>query len=158
MAALCGIHCLVTPVLLVALPILATTFWTSSNFHLWMLCFVLPTTALATYSGCRRHMDKAVAALAVAGVALLLAATLWERAGAPEPSFAAHSFDESSVAGDACGSCCSIAGEVELETGSVAGISLPLPTILNLLGGLLLSGGHWRNFRLCRSGDCGCKS
>jgi hypothetical protein len=47
MVVICGIHCLVTPLLLVALPILATTFWVDQNFHLWMLLLVLPTTSLA---------------------------------------------------------------------------------------------------------------
>jgi len=44
MSLLCAVHCLLTPVLLVFLPILGGTFWVSNNFHLWMLLLVLPAT------------------------------------------------------------------------------------------------------------------
>jgi hypothetical protein len=154
---------------------LATTFWTSSNFHLWMLCFVLPTTAIASISGYRRHKNKGVAAFTIAGVALLVAATLWERASLPESSNdVAHTFESSPIiyswanqqppvvavesesslaAGESCGSCCvaPLQGN-EAPSLSLAGITLSTPILLNLLGGLLLIGGHWRNFRLCRNG------
>jgi hypothetical protein len=79
MAVICGIHCLVTPVLLVALPILATTFWVDEHFHLWMLFLVIPTTTLAILSGCRRHKDKWVLAMAGVGVSLLVTALVAER-------------------------------------------------------------------------------
>ena len=61
MALVCGIHCLVTPILLVLLPVIGTTFWANGDFHLWMLVLVVPTTVLAAISGCRKHRDRMVA-------------------------------------------------------------------------------------------------
>lgn len=157
MAVICGIHCLVTPILLVILPILATTFWTSSNFHLWMLCFVLPTTAFATFSGWRKHKDRLVAALAISGLVLLVTATTWERTSAHDHSHStAHASHDHSDSGESLGSCCTAEMGEKIDSGLLAGISFSLPVFLNLLGGVLLSVGHWRNFRLCRKRDCRC--
>jgi uncharacterized membrane protein len=76
MAIICGIHCLVTPILPVALPIIATTFWVDENFHLWMLLLVIPTTSFAVWSGCRRHKDKFVVTAAALGLCILLKALI----------------------------------------------------------------------------------
>lgn len=157
LAVVCGIHCLVTPVLLVVLPILATTFWTDSDFHLWMLGLVLPTTALAIFSGCRRHKDKLVASLAVGGLSLLVMATTWEQLSPrSQGNIVSQSPTDHSVLAESCGSCCSLE-EIEGE-GSIqfAGFSISFPSFLNLLGGLVLSLSHLRNFRLCRSSNCCC--
>ncbi len=153
LALVCGIHCLITPILLVALPFLATTFWTSSNFHLWMFCFVLPTTALASILGYRRHKNKSVAALTIVGVALLAIATLWERTSLSENlDVVAHRSDSPLTAGESCGSCCVVPSHKNDSLPlSLAGITLSTPILFNLLGGLFLIRGHWRNFRLCRT-------
>lgn len=160
MAVACGIHCLITPILLVALPILGTTFWGSANFHLWMLGFVLPTTALASIAGCRKHKNKAVAALAIGGVSLLATATLWERASfSSETPPIVHIAENSANAEESCGTCCPIPGQADDSNAlSLAGINLSPPIALNLLGGLFLVVGHWRNFRLCRKHQCHCST
>ena len=44
MALICAVHCLLTPVLIVLLPIIASSFWVDSEFHLWMLLMVVPLT------------------------------------------------------------------------------------------------------------------
>ena len=71
LAMVCAVHCLVLPVLIILLPIIATSFFAHENFHLWMLLLVLPTTGLSIFMGCRRHKDKWVAALTVAGLLFL---------------------------------------------------------------------------------------
>lgn len=160
MALICGIHCLITPILLVALPILTTTFWSSSNFHLWMLAFVLPTTALASIAGCRKHKNKTVAAFAISGVALLATATLWERSTKAESSGPiVHASESHTNAVESCGSCCPVPSQADdSKSISLAGITLSPPIVLNLLGGLFLIAGHWRNFRLCRAIHCYCST
>lgn len=160
MAVVCGIHCLITPVLLVALPILGTTFWGSSNFHLWVLAFVLPTTALASIAGCRKHKNKAVAALTIGGVALLATATFWERTSlSNEAPPIIHLAENQSQEGESCGTCCPVPSQGDNSNSlSLAGITLSPPILLNLLGGVLLICGHWRNFRLCRMDRCCCST
>jgi len=172
MAVVCGIHCLVTPVLLVALPILATTFWVDENFHLRMLLFVIPTTSLAVWSGCRRHKDKWVLAAAIVGIGILIVAVVSERAGhartggmSPDrmeslASAGVVSGARSSVAlppdGHAsAGGCCSLH---PAETGEPTVAKKASPArwhaLLNAFGGMFLVAGQSRNFLLCRRDRC----
>lgn len=169
MAVVCGIHCLVTPVLLVALPIIGTTFWVDQNFHLWMLFLVLPTTGLALMSGCRRHKDRWVMAAGATGLVILLCAFAAERIAysrstgfsesvaayaAPVSSLNESSATEPHVAG---GGCCAL----HPAASDSAGVQSAAPVggitrhaLLNALGGLFLVVGHSRNFVLCRKSAC----
>jgi len=166
MAVLCAIHCLVTPVLLVVLPILATTFWVSENFHLWMLLLVIPTTTLAVFCGCRKHRDQLVVILAAIGLTLLVTALVSERVihhqAGPTPlvSTAALRSDSETGAGPsftACQSCSRAFCAVAEDPGTGPSFDSPgigwLP-LLNTLGGVFLVAGHARNFLLCRKSRC----
>ena len=72
-SALCVLHCLLTPVAVVAFPILASSLWASHEFHAWLLALILPSSALALYLGCRRHRDGAVLGLGLTGMTVLIA-------------------------------------------------------------------------------------
>jgi len=173
MAVVCGIHCLVTPILLVALPIIGTTFWVDEDFHLWMLFLVIPTTCLALFSGCRQHKDRWVLAAGVIGLGILLSAFTAERlahremvlrttavaggeiVSAENPAAAsdAAAAPEAHLAG---GGCCALhpvnvenAGAEPAVSGGIAPHAL-----LNALGGFFLVVGHSRNFLLCRKTGC----
>ncbi|MEM7672883.1 MAG: MerC domain-containing protein [Verrucomicrobiota bacterium] len=133
---LCAVHCLLTPLLVVLLPILTTTFWVSESFHLWMILFVIPTTGIAIFVGCRKHRDRAVFALSGLGLLALTGVAGYE----------AFFHSSASVADAHCAACAAAAAEPsEL---------LAAPTMVNLFGGMLLAGGHFRNFILCRSARC----
>lgn len=135
MSMMCAIHCLVTPALIIFLPLLATTFWVHQDFHLWMMLLVLPTTGFAMFLGCRKHKDKWVLALGVAGLLILSAVAVHGSfLGVPE----AH------TAGDNCLHC--------IQAGSRSLVD-PI-SLTNFFGGLLLIFGHARNFLLCRKQDC----
>lgn len=154
MAVICGIHCLVTPVLLVALPILATTFWVDANFHLWMLLLVIPTTSLAVWSGCRRHKDRWVVGAATLGILILVTALMSERVAHAQVSQQETNSLESSPH-LAAGGCCALhsAQPTNGETGEVSSMeAAPIHwhALLNTLGGVFLVVGHTRNFLLCR--------
>ena len=159
MAVVCGIHCLVTPILLVALPIIGTTFWANGDFHLWMLVLVIPTTILAAISGCRRHRDRKVAICATVGLLFLISATARETLAADSSTGAEVATvsigDATSPNTLACTSCCAVDANHEGESSASLGI-LPLTTgaLLNLTGGFFLIAGHARNFRLCRASRC----
>jgi hypothetical protein len=71
LAGICGIHCLLMPVLLITFPLLGSSFFSHGAFHLWMLAAVLPTTGLAILLGCRKHKDFLVFLLSICGFALL---------------------------------------------------------------------------------------
>ena len=153
MAVVCGIHCLLTPLLLVALPIIGVTFWTDPNFHIWMLALVIPTTTLAAFSGCRKHKDKIVATLAAIGILTLITANGTEILAAGPNDIA---LGEIAAAEDVdCGDCCAVDGNTEgVSKASLALPSLSTASLLNLAGGLFLIAGHIRNFRLCRIKRC----
>lgn len=159
MAVVCGIHCLATPFLLVALPIIGTTFWANENFHFWMLILVVPTTTLAAFSGCRKHKDRLVAVFAAIGLLILVSATAMESfaASAADGVEGSGAFLETADCADAvaCSSCCSVGEISEGEsTASLAFSFLSTEALLNLAGGLFLVVGHIRNFRLCRASRC----
>ena len=116
-------------------PILTTTFWVDQDFHLWMLFFVLPTTSLAVFLGCRKHKDKFVAGLSAAGLSCLFAVSLYE-------SF----FHVSQLAQH--GSDC-----VYCVQGGVNGF-FTTTALINVFGGVLLASAHVRNYRLCRKSHC----
>ena len=78
MSIICAVHCLLTPVLIVLLPIISTTFWVHENFHLWMVFLVVPTTSLAVFMGCRQHKDKFVAVLGMLGLACFVGVAIYQ--------------------------------------------------------------------------------
>ena len=140
MAAVCAIHCLLTPILTIALPIIATSFFVHQDFHLWMIFLVLPTTVFAVFMGCRSHKDRAVLALSAIGLSVLLFALIQERVHyASEGDAAVSSVD--------CGTC--------TRDLSTEPIPMQAGVWLNAIGGILLTSAHIRNFRLCRKSSCG---
>jgi len=134
MAMLCAVHCLLMPILLIALPIIATGFFAHENFHLWMLWLVLPSTCISMYMGCRKHKDRWTLRLGAVGVLIVTAVALYE--GYTGAAADVHS----------CSGC------VVHDHGAKAG--LPMCAWLNTLGGLFLVAAHTRNYRLCRKSAC----
>jgi hypothetical protein len=137
MAGVCAVHCLLTPVLVVMLPILATSFFVHQDFHLWMLYLVIPTTSFAIFMGCRKHKDKWVAALSAIGLSVLIFALVYERQQRSNADLLAEAH---------CEHCVRDVSETVLPMNFAAWI--------NTLGGLFLAGGHIRNYRLCRRAAC----
>ena len=137
MAAICAVHCLLTPVLIVMLPIVATSFFVHQDFHLWMLFLVIPTTSFAIFMGCRKHRDRVVALLSAIGLSVLIFALVLERQ---------QNGGQLADSGAACPHCVRDVDAQALPTHSLAWI--------NLIGGFFLAGGHFRNYRLCRKQEC----
>lgn len=76
-SALCAIHCLAAPALLVAGTALPAAFLADERFHQALLLIVLPAAGIAFAIGCRKHKDQRVLVMAVVGVlGLVLASTL----------------------------------------------------------------------------------
>lgn len=135
MSMICALHCLLTPVFIVSLPILATSVWIHEDFHLWMILFVIPTTSLAVFMGCKKHKDKAVFFLSMIGLILLSSVAVYETVFHSELVFSEHS---------QCAHC----------TARSNGSILTASTFINIMGGILLSSAHVRNYILCRQLRC----
>jgi len=73
-SALCVVHCLATPILLVLFPIIGGTLFASHAFHALLLLLVLPTSTVALYLGYRRHGAPLALRLGVLGMGILLVA------------------------------------------------------------------------------------
>ncbi|ADE55051.1 MerC domain-containing protein [Coraliomargarita akajimensis] len=136
MAMVCGVHCLLTPILVALLPVLSTSFFVHEDFHLWMLFFVIPTTGLAVFMGCRKHKDRLVAVLSGAGMAVLIAAFIL--------GMQFHGGEAS------CAELCA-SGHHHAHAGFWSHSKVAW---FNTLGGLLIAAAHVRNYRLCRKGRC----
>lgn len=67
-STLCILHCLVTPLLLVAVPVISSTFVADELFHKFLVTFVLPVSFIALFLGCRRHRDHLVLVLGSFGL------------------------------------------------------------------------------------------
>lgn len=80
LSSLCLVHCLLWPLLLLALPALALAvhagFLAGAAFHWALLATALPVSGWALYAGLGRHRDLAPAALAVLGFAIMAAGAL----------------------------------------------------------------------------------
>jgi hypothetical protein len=129
MALLCAVHCLLTPVLIVVLPIIASSFWVDQRFHFWMLALVVPLTALSFFIGCKKHHDVILVVLAIVGIGLLFCGVFFGcttcQVGHHLPSFSdfknfPHGFE----------------------------------SVFTTLGGCILVFAHIRNYRLCRKSSC----
>ena len=70
-SALCLIHCLGLPILIAALPALAGRLDLGEGFHLGVLAFALPVSALALGEGWRRHRGLTPLFVGAAGLTLL---------------------------------------------------------------------------------------
>jgi hypothetical protein len=139
MSMICAVHCMVTPVLIGVLPVLATTFWAHQDFHLWMVLLVVPTTTFSLFVGYRKHRDRLVMLFGSLGLLVLSGVAGYE------------SFLHSTATAGEAASCaiCSSCGQAEAGGGFFTGVM-----VTNLLGAAFLTTAHVRNFVLCRRARC----
>lgn len=71
LSALCLLHCLALPLLVVGLPLLAQ--FTGGHLHVQMLIVVVPLSVIALGLGYRHHHDASVLWMGCAGLAILAA-------------------------------------------------------------------------------------
>ena len=71
LSGICLIHCLVFPLLAILLPILSTTILEDELFHKVLLVFVLPSSVLALFMGCRKHKRKMFLIVGFLGLGVL---------------------------------------------------------------------------------------
>lgn len=70
----CLLHCLITPIVVTALPIFSSsTLVEDLLFHQLMLWVVLPTSFIALFLGCRKHKQLNIAGTGILGLGILVA-------------------------------------------------------------------------------------
>lgn len=70
-SAVCLVHCLLVPALIVLLPALGAWLAFPESFHVLALAFAVPASAFALVGGYRRHRRLRPVGLALVGLALL---------------------------------------------------------------------------------------
>ena len=75
-SALCMLHCLLTPILMVALPVISLTFFADESFHKLLVALVLPVSLVTFFIGCHRHKNKLVLFLGSIGLLSLVIVAL----------------------------------------------------------------------------------
>jgi len=82
-SALCALHCLALPIILLLFPLLIGSVFTDEDFHRLILWVILPTSFIAVAAARYRHPDKRVLLWVGVGMALLLLAAFWAHDHAP---------------------------------------------------------------------------
>ena len=76
-SALCVVHCLTMPLIVVLLPALSGTFVAEESFHLMLVFVVLPLSMYALTLGCKKHQRYHVLAIGGIGLAILVFAAIF---------------------------------------------------------------------------------
>ena len=84
LSAICIVHCLAVPVLVAILPVLALAVGSGAHFHELMLWLVVPTSILGFWLGYRVHRRWPIVALGAAGVAMIVAVSVWGHEAWPQ--------------------------------------------------------------------------
>ncbi len=73
-SAVCAIHCILLPILIILSPYIELAFFTSHEFHETLMYFILPTSLIAFTLGCRKHNDDIVKLGGICAIFVLLIA------------------------------------------------------------------------------------
>ena len=67
----CVAHCLLTPIAIVILPVLGSTFLDDERFHYVLLLLVLPTSIFSLGLGCSKHGKREILLFGLFGLFLM---------------------------------------------------------------------------------------
>ena len=73
-SAVCAIHCILLPLLIILSPYIELAFFTSHEFHETLMYFIFPTSLIAFTLGCRKHNDDIVKLGGILAIFVLLIA------------------------------------------------------------------------------------
>jgi len=78
LSALCVVHCLAMPILIVLLPSLTALQLENEAFHSWLLMGVIPTSLFSLLMGCKQHQRYRVLTIGLVGLLFLVSAVFVE--------------------------------------------------------------------------------
>lgn len=150
LSLLCGVHCFLTPILLIAMPALGRVLG-DERLHWGMAMFVVPLAAWAIGRGYQFHRRTAVPVLGMIGAALVLTG-LFVHGSAHAAVVGPGDSVSSAISSES--HCCpgeTDADSVESQPHGSHGAS----TLTTFAGSLFLIGAHGWNVRLCHCRGCG---
>lgn len=71
LSALCALHCVLTPIIILSIPMMARYYLGSPLFHLVMAIMIIPVGLAAFISGVRHHKNKRVLYYGVPGLLII---------------------------------------------------------------------------------------
>ena len=71
LSVLCILHCLLLPIMVIALPSMASLFFVDEVFHTWMVIAVIPISGIALYRGWKKHQVLKIGTIGFMGLLLL---------------------------------------------------------------------------------------
>lgn len=77
LSAVCIVHCLTVPLIVVVLPVMAISLGDNGHFHELMLWLVVPTSVAGFMLGFRIHENLRIPAVGTIGIAVLMVSALW---------------------------------------------------------------------------------
>lgn len=78
LSTLCVVHCLLLPIILLALPTLTSVaFFSDERFHSWLLFAVIPISFLAIVMGYVHHRSGLIVAITSVGMMILILVALF---------------------------------------------------------------------------------
>jgi len=80
-SVLCLAHCLLLPILIVALPTLGQSIIASETVHLWLVYAVIPTSLFALGVGCKQHKRFSFMLFGLLGLSFLVLGVAVESIG-----------------------------------------------------------------------------
>ena len=78
LSALCVMHCLLTPLLIVVLPSIMAVQLENEAFHRVLLIAVIPTSIFSLLIGCKQHKYYRLLAIGLVGLLFLISAIFME--------------------------------------------------------------------------------
>lgn len=76
-SALCALHCLALPVVLLAFPLLGSSLLSDELFHQLLLWVIVPTSVVAVALARLNHPDRRVLLLVGSGILVLCLGAFW---------------------------------------------------------------------------------
>ncbi|WP_299569217.1 MerC domain-containing protein [uncultured Shewanella sp.] len=76
-SVLCALHCIAGPLLLILFPTMLALPVGDHFYHMLMVWFIIPTSSIAVFLGCKKHKDPTVLGLALIGMAVLAVAAIY---------------------------------------------------------------------------------
>ena len=76
-SVVCALHCLLLPIAVIFLPAISATFLGSEDFHKTLLYFVIPSSIIALFLGCKMHGKYEVYSYGIIGIGTLLFASFF---------------------------------------------------------------------------------
>ena len=135
----CAVHCLLSPLLFLALPAFGQV-WAHPSTHALMALIVVPLACRVLLKGYRSHRKRWILGSTLLGIVCILI-------GSALPYWGGADALATGGATDCAGCCPTVVTDASGDTQ----VRFPPATIVTIFGSLFLIAAHWGNLHSCRA-------